>query len=82
MLNIGAIKKKTGKVKMAKNFKKFKCGIWFNAETLQLLDVDSFNDNYYITQVDIFGDIVESEIELVPLLIKMSQQPFEYLGGV
>ena len=82
MLNEQTIKKKTGKVKMAKNFKKFRCSIWFNTETLQMFEVSKHFQNYDITELDVFGNEFSGEVEIVPLLVKMSKMPVEYLGEV
>lgn len=67
---------------MAKNFKKFRCSIWFNTETLQMFEVSKHFQNYDITELDVFGNEFSGEVEIVPLLVKMSKMPVEYLGEV
>lgn len=73
---------KLGGAKMERSFKYFNCGIWFNKETLQMFEISPYFDNYNVIELDVFGDEFSGDIEIVPLLEKMSKLPFEYLGEV
>jgi hypothetical protein len=72
---------------MEKSFKrprfiKFKCGLWFNTETLQTFEIRPYFQNYDVVELDVFGNEFSGEVEIVSLLEKMSKLPFEYLGEV
>lgn len=65
-------------------FNKFRCGVWFHTETLQMFEIEkSCFDGYYdISELDVFGECFSGSFGLVKTLEALNTIPCEYLGAV